>query len=265
MTAPREGSRFARPAIGHAPGIPPETLVPSPSSGTHAPVDAPRRLGYDRPQARHPTLPPPLTPQPSCPGDLMRLSVLALLAPVALAACASPIVSTATNVGLAAATVASPIVAPVTAPVLAARMSAPADTPAPPAPGPSAPPIPVAVTDAGLFSLVNRYRASEGKPSLEAEPSLNAAALAHAFDMQQNGFVSHAGSDGSTVGTRTRASGCNWSTVSQVITVGQTEPAAALFTWIESESQRRILLGNYNGFGEARVGNIWVAVFTLGC
>jgi uncharacterized protein YkwD len=230
-------------------------------------VDVPPWLGYDTRQAAGLDPGTPDSVQPSRSGDHMRLPLLALLGPLALAACETPIVSTATNVGLAAATVASPIVAPVTAPVLAARMSAPADTPAPPAPapGPSAPPIPVAVTDAGLFSLINRYRASEGKPSLEAEPSLNAAALAHAFDMQQNGFVSHAGSDGSTVGTRTRASGCNWSTVSQVITVGQTEPAAALFTWIESESQRRILLGNYNGFGEARVGNIWVAVFTLGC
>jgi uncharacterized protein YkwD len=196
----------------------------------------------------------------------MRLLPLALLAPLALAACQNGLVSTAANVGLAAATVASPTLAPVTAPALAARMAAPAPTPTPAVQvGPAAPPIPVVATDPGLFDLVNRYRASEGDDLLERDPALDAAALAHAFDMQQNGFVAHAGSDGSTVGTRTRAAGCNWTAVSQTIAVGQTEPGAALFTWIESPPQRRVLLGNYNRFGEARVGNIWVAVFALGC
>lgn len=226
-------------------------------------VDVPPWLGYDTRQAAG------LDPgnldsvQPSRSGDNMRLPLLALLGPLALAACETPIVSTATNVGLAAATVASPTLAPVTAPVLAARIASSPDDPAPPAQ--STTPITIVANDPGLFGLVNRYRTSEGKDLLEPDPTLNAAALAHALDMQQNGFVSHAGSDGSTVGTRTRAAGCNWSTVSQLITVGQTEPGAALFTWIESDSQRRILLGNYNRFGEARVGNSWVAVFTRGC
>lgn len=193
-------------------------------------------------------------------------SVLALLAVLALTACQNRVVSTATNVGLAAATVASPVLAPVTAPVLAARMATPAATPASADPAaPTAPPIAASTTSAGLLPLMNQFRALEGQPPMTANASLNSAALAHAFDMSQNGFVSHTGADGSTVGTRARAAGCNWTTVSENITVGQTDPAAAVFAWVNSSSHRRTILDDFTEFGEARVGDLWVAVFALGC
>jgi uncharacterized protein YkwD len=194
--------------------------------------------------------------------------VLALLAVLALSACQNRVVSTATNVGLAAATVASPALAPVTAPVLAARMATPAATPAsaPAQPAaPTAPPIAASTTQAGLLPLMNQFRALEGQPPMAANAALNAAALAHAFDMSQNGFIAHTGADGSTVGTRARAAGCNWTTVSENITVGQTDPAAAMFAWVNSSSHRRTILDDFTEFGEARVGDLWVAVFALGC
>jgi uncharacterized protein YkwD len=119
--------------------------------------------------------------------------------------------------------------------------------------------------NAGLLPLINQFRAIEGDPPLTANDALNAAALAHALDMSQNGFFSHTGADGSTVGTRTRAAGCNWSTVAENIAVGEPDAASAVLGWINSPGHRRNLLGNYATFGEARVGELWVAVFTSGC
>lgn len=191
-------------------------------------------------------------------------SSLAALVLLALAGCQNALVNTAANVGLAAATVASPTLAPVTAPVLAARMAptpAPTDTTA----APTTPATPTATTSAGLLPLLNQFRASEDEPPLRANASLNSAALAHAFDMSNAGFVGHTGSDGSTVGSRTRAAGCNWTSVSQAITTGQTDPAGAALAWINTPAQRRTILDDYTDFGEARVGDIWVAVFALGC
>jgi uncharacterized protein YkwD len=197
----------------------------------------------------------------------LTLPLLALGSCLALAACENRAVSTATNVGLAAATVASPTLAPVTAPMLAARMAPkPAPAAAPPAAAaPAAPPVAAASTEAGLLALVNRYRTAEREPMLAASPVLNRAALAHAFDMTRNGFVSHTGSDGSTVGSRARAAGCNWTSVAENLATGQTDATGVVFDWIESPAQRRTLLGEFTDFGEARVGNVWVAVLSEGC
>lgn len=124
---------------------------------------------------------------------------------------------------------------------------------------------PAATSGAGLLSLVNDYRATQGKGPLVSTASLNAAAAAHAQDMVNNAFFSHTGSGGSTVGSRTRANGCSWSGVAENIAQGQTAPSAAMTTWINSDGHRRNLLGPYTQFGEARIGNTWVAVFASGC
>jgi uncharacterized protein YkwD len=124
---------------------------------------------------------------------------------------------------------------------------------------------PAAASDAGLLSLVNQYRASQGLGPLTSTASLNAAAASHAQDMTSNGFFSHTGSGGSTVGSRTRAAGCSWSGVAENIAQGQTAPSAAMTTWINSDGHRRNLLGPYTQFGEARIGNTWVTVFASGC
>jgi uncharacterized protein YkwD len=144
---------------------------------------------------------------------------------------------------------------------------APKPAPAAPAPAPAtpAPPIAAATTQAGLLPLINRFRATEGLPPLSANPALSGAALTHAFDMAANGFVSHTGTDGSSVGTRARSAGCNWSSVAENIDVGQPDAAGVVVSWTQSPSQRRTLLDEFTDFGEARVGNVWVAVYSEGC
>jgi len=204
---------------------------------------------------------------PRADGDTLRkaLMVLSLLGPLVLGACQNSVVSTATNVGLAAATVASPTLAPVTAPVLAARLT-PAAKPAPaPAPAPQAPPAITVTTEAGLLPLINRFRASEGKPPLAPSPALNSAALAHALDIVQRGIASDFGSDGSTPGSRARAAGCNWKTIAQSIAPNEPDAAGAAFAMIEAPRERRDLMGDFTTFGEGRAGNTFVALFATGC
>ncbi len=133
------------------------------------------------------------------------------------------------------------------------------------APAPALAAAPAAASSAGLLALVNEYRATQGKGPLVSSPALEAAAAAHAQDMVNNAFFSHTGSGGSTVGSRTRAAGCSWSGVAENIAQGQTAPSAAMTTWINSDGHRRNLLGPYTQFGEARIGNTWVAVFASGC
>ena len=133
------------------------------------------------------------------------------------------------------------------------------------APTPALAVAPAAASDAGLLALVNDYRASQGQGPLASSAALDAAAAAHVQDMVNNAFFSHTGSGGSTVGSRTRAAGCSWSGVAENIAQGQTAPSAAMTTWINSDGHRRNLLGPYTQFGEARIGNTWVAVFASGC
>lgn len=134
-----------------------------------------------------------------------------------------------------------------------------------PAPAAAAAVAPAATSNAGLLALVNDYRATQGLSGLATTASLDAAALAHARDMASNGFFSHTGSGGSTVGSRTRATGCSWTGVSENIAMGQTTASEAMATWIASPGHRRNILGPYTQFGQARVGNIWVNVFASGC
>lgn len=163
----------------------------------------------------------------------MRLPVT-LLALSLMAACTTQTVSTATEVSSTA-----------NAPAMAA--------------------LPAASNDAGLLALVNGYRASRGLPALQSAAALNSAALAHARDMTSNGFFSHTGSNGSSVGARVRTAGCSWTAVSENIALGQTTPDAALATWLNSSGHLRNIEGRYTQMGQARVGNAWVAVFASGC
>jgi len=118
--------------------------------------------------------------------------------------------------------------------------------------------LPASITDPALPAEV---RACFGSST----PALAAAARAHAQDMVSAGFFSHTGSNGSTVGTRLRAAGCDWSGAAENIAQGQTSPEEAMTTWINSAGHRANLLGNYTELGTARIGATWVMVFAAGC
>ncbi len=124
---------------------------------------------------------------------------------------------------------------------------------------------PGASTTAGLLGPTNAFRAGQGLPPLIADDRLDAAALAHARDMGRNGFFGHRGSDGSSVGTRARVPGCIWTGLSENLAKGQDTPEAALSAWIASPGHRRNLLGPYERMGQARAGDLWVAVYGTAC
>jgi uncharacterized protein YkwD len=119
--------------------------------------------------------------------------------------------------------------------------------------------------DAGLTTLINAFRAANGKGPVVAVPSLTAAAQGHAQDMVANAFFSHDSLNGASVGDRARANGCSWTGVSENIAQGQTSPEQAMQSWIDSPGHRRNLLGPYGQIGPARVGNTWVLVLASGC
>ena len=122
----------------------------------------------------------------------------------------------------------------------------------PPAP---AAPVACAPLDDGsratVLELVNAARAEarscgterfEAAPPLDWSPCLEAAAAGHSDDMAGNGFFSHTGSDGSSIGARATAAGVVWSTVGENIAAGQGSAAAAVEGWIASPGHCRNLM-----------------------
>jgi uncharacterized protein YkwD len=162
----------------------------------------------------------------------------------------------------------APGVAPVrlTAGLAALVLAAACTMQAAPGAGPSAAPGPSAATsDAGLLGPTNAFRAGLGLAPLSRDATLDAAASAHARDMAANGFMDHRGSDGSTLGTRARKPGCTWTGLAENIARGQSTPEAALSAWTGSPGHRRNLAGPYERMGQARAGDVWVAVYGMAC
>jgi uncharacterized protein YkwD len=119
-----------------------------------------------------------------------------------------------------------------------------------------------ACTGGAVLQLVNCARAANGLAPLSSNSQLDTAALNHANDMVTNGFFSHTGSSGSSVGDRVTATGFVWLAVGENIAAGQTSDQAVFDAWMGSTGHRaNILNGSYTRMGLARLGNTWVQVF----
>ena len=143
------------------------------------------------------------------------------------------------------------------------------DLPTPPAPAPSAPPT---AFEAELLGLVNEARAqghdcgTEGvfgaAGAVTLEPRLSTAAQAHAADMNANGYFSHTGQDGSSVGTRVSQSGYTWSWVGENIAMGYPDAGAVMAGWLTSDGHcANVMNPNYTHLGAGKSGSYWVQVF----
>ncbi len=108
---------------------------------------------------------------------------------------------------------------------------------------------------------VNSYRAPALNP-LSYNRKLHGAAQTHANDMSSNGFFSHTGSDGRTVGNRVSDQGYSWAWVGENIAQGQTSATQALNGWKASPGHNAILLSSIpTEFALAQApGNYWVMV-----
>ena len=111
------------------------------------------------------------------------------------------------------------------------------------------------------MGLINDERAAQGLPAYAAQGQLQTAARLHSTDMACNSFLSHTGSDGSTVGMRVAAQGYSLSWVGEnILATSDTSsqaPQSAFDWWMNSPDHRANLLSpNYTEIG---IGYIYVA------
>ena len=83
-------------------------------------------------------------------------------------------------------------------------------------------------------TLVNAIRAQAGLPALARNAALDRAALAHARDMAANNFMSHTGSDGSSLRTRVGRVNYSWCTLAENVASGHRSDASAVEGWRNS-------------------------------
>lgn len=115
---------------------------------------------------------------------------------------------------------------------------------------------------------LNTLRAEKNRPPLAYSARLGQAAAAHAQDMAEKGYFSHAGRDGSSAGSRVRAAGYGWCFVAENIAKGQRTLEAVMAAWEASRGHRRNMLSREaQEFALARApGDIWVMLLARpGC
>lgn len=97
-------------------------------------------------------------------------------------------------------------------------------------------------------------------------PQLQAAAQAHAEDLQATGQFSHTGSDGSDIRQRVQRARYNACFMAENIARGQPNVRSVVETWMgSSEHRRNILNAQVSQFGFANVGDVWVLVLARPC
>ncbi len=128
----------------------------------------------------------------------------------------------------------------------------------------SADPVHVASND-DFTNMLNGVRAGSGADPVSYDARLGAAAQTHANDMLANSFLSHTGSNGSSVGSRVMAQGYTYSVVGENIARGYADEAAVLNGWVNStDHQANNVNPSFEDFGLARAGlgrdQYWVLV-----
>jgi len=124
-----------------------------------------------------------------------------------------------------------------------------------------------------LLQLVNSHRASgcdcgsEGSYAttnpLVWNDALERAARDHCTDMFTNNFLSHTGSNGSSVGVRLERRNYKWKTYGENIALGYQTEKSVIDAWMKSPGHcKNIMNPNYTEMGASRKGNYWT--LTLG-
>ncbi|EGZ19720.1 hypothetical protein PHYSODRAFT_254820 [Phytophthora sojae] len=107
----------------------------------------------------------------------------------------------------------------------------------------------------GMLSLVNAQRAAYGLSPLCLNTKLMAAAMRHSKDMAAYNFMSHTGSDGSTMSSRIDDAGYMWTRAAENVAAGQTTISSVMTSWMNSAGHRANILGDYTMFGTAYAYN----------
>jgi uncharacterized protein YkwD len=113
-----------------------------------------------------------------------------------------------------------------------------------------------------LIDYVNAARIQNGLTALPEHVRLSLAAITHARDMAENGFVGHDGSDGSNVGERVSRAGYAWTTVAENAAAGQPTVQEVIRDWMKSPGHRENILNE--DIREIGAGHISVPNFGTG-
>jgi len=88
------------------------------------------------------------------------------------------------------------------------------------------------------------------------------AADNHVSDMATNGFMSHKGSDGSTIGQRATKANYIWRKVAENVAKGFEVPNDVHRVWLASPGHcENIMNPSYSEMGAAKAGDYWVVMF----
>ncbi len=91
---------------------------------------------------------------------------------------------------------------------------------------------------------------------------LEEAAQNHCDDMDENGFFSHTGSDGSSPGDRLYDVGYDWRAYGENIAMGYLTEDSVIEGWLNSPGHcRNIMSPNVSEMGVAKRGDYWTQVF----
>ncbi|MCX6021223.1 MAG: CAP domain-containing protein [Chloroflexi bacterium] len=131
------------------------------------------------------------------------------------------------------------------------QTATPSPTPRPPATAtPTAPVSDLAVFEQQALARINEVRAQNGLPAVATNGLLTAAARRQSNDMAANNFLSHTGSDGSSMSQRISDAGYRWSMAGEIIASGYRDAASVVTGWMNSPGHRAIILtAGYKDFG----------------
>lgn len=115
--------------------------------------------------------------------------------------------------------------------------------------------------------LVNEVRKDKRRKAVRYSALLEAVAAGHANEMASQGYFSHTGANGSSVGDRTTAQGYKWCFVAENIARGQTSLQEAMVAWTNSKGHyKNMTHKQVREFGVARgADNNWVMVLAKPC
>ncbi|GMF17066.1 unnamed protein product [Phytophthora lilii] len=102
-----------------------------------------------------------------------------------------------------------------------------------------------------MLARVNEQRAAMGLRALCMNTKLMTASKGHSNAMAVNNFMSHTGSDGSTMAARVTATGFKWTRIAENVAAGQATVDAVMAAWMKSSGHRANILGDYTMFGTA--------------
>lgn len=104
-----------------------------------------------------------------------------------------------------------------------------------------------------MVTMINVERGSRGLPFLRLDDRMTRAALAHAADMAANRRMQHLGTDGSDGGMRLTEEGYVWSSWGENIGAGFVDPRTLFTSWMNSDTHRFNLLGDFTDIGVGAV------------